>query len=243
MKIIIFVIAVFVVGDYPTCPSPAPAPAPRPLPAPRPAPAPKPVLPAAAVPIIVAAASNPVVRQGIINGVRIVGTQASKLAPVARNIAQAGRTAFTYSKEQIGNIIRWIKGTNTVTYATTGVATSPLKPVLKVLGKTAEGVSSAANIGLSVASVIQISQLTGGVSTCSKVLFQPLCSLDFGGPGGFTLSSQNLKIIWNDKSSTCRDNIRNVADVRPQFEQKLPQFSSTVSLNFQIESHRNAATN
>ena len=59
----------------------------------------------------------------------------------------------------------------------------------------------------------------------------------------FKHTNPNFKIMWNDKSPICREDIKTVGDVRPCYDQDLPQFSQTASVNYLLESHRNAVKN
>ena len=271
MKILSIIVVVFLVGNSPTSPSPAPLPAPKPVPAPRPVPAPAPApIPPLIIAGVSTLASSPVVRNAAVAGTKIA-IQGTKV--VATTVGNAARSSWQYTTKQLGTgwgytkdflakIRPWGRKSpaaapiaEAAASGVTSVATpgkSPLSKVLSITGKVADGVVQASNVAVGVASVVQISQLNAAnvaasVSSCSKVQFselQPKCSLVSGGPGGFTLISRiPFKITWNDKSSTCREDILNVDDFRPAFEQRLLQVSQKASTNFELETHRNAVKN
>ena len=63
------------------------------------------------------------------------------------------------------------------------------------------------------------------VSSCSIELHSNVhrrCGHILGGLTGFTANIPNLKIMWTDKGPDCRENIRNVDDLRPCYDQQLP---------------------
>ena len=84
-----------------------------------------------------------------------------------------------------------------------------------------------------------------GVSSCSNELnsnVHPSCGHMLGGPGGFSANIPNFKITWTDKGPDCRDNIKNVDDLRPAYDQEL-RISPNAQKNIFLESHINAALN
>lgn len=83
-----------------------------------------------------------------------------------------------------------------------------------------------------------LSELDISVSSCI-IQVSPMCAVTSGGIGGFTTGHPNFKIKWNDESG-CRSDIRNVDDHRPAYDQELPAPSLSATINFELESHRNA---
>jgi len=117
------------------------------------------------------------------------------------------------------------------------------------VGKITELTAQASNVGVSIAGAVQVAQASAiqtaqaqaalqvsGTQTCS-INTKSCSSSTSPSNGGFSLGS-NIRITWLDKSRTCRENILNLADLRPSFAQILPQFSLQANLNFKLHSHQ-----
>lgn len=254
MKIVVLVV-IIVLGPSDVCPAPAPA------------------LPAAAIPLVVAAASNPLIRTTVQHGARVA---TSFGGTVARGLGNVASTTFVFTKKHLTAFFDKLKGaktaasdvtalvpvggsasrpnslasatsvaSETATVLAGGPKKSVLKKVVSVAGKTAEITAQATNVAVSVAGVVQIGQLTqvSNNPTCTINAPSSSCVLGTGSSnGGFSLGA-NLQIVWFDKSSTCRENIVNLADKRPSYVQSLPQFSMNANFNFDLHSHRQAVIN
>jgi len=121
--------------------------------------------------------------------------------------------------------------------------------------KATEITAQASNVAVSVAGVVQVAQLNAAQQASQvSVSSDQSCSIptpSITAPcilssqstnGGFSLDPY-IKIVWHDKSSTCRESILNLADGRTGFPQSLPQFSAQTNLNFKLHSHQLAAIN
>lgn len=250
--------------------SPAPSPRPpRPALAPRTRRSPKPAVPALIVPVIITAASNPLVVNTVRTSAQLVGRFGTSAASA---VANAARSTFSVTRGKLLAIFEKIKSSKTAAADTTALVSSAAVPTSSVtsglaqeggpkkskIGTVVSGIvkgleltGQAANVGLSVASAVhlgQLNQASTSVSSdaskqCSVVATSNICvaspSLN---TGGFTLGS-SLKITWIDKSPNCRDSIKNIADQRPSYLQNLPQFANSANLNFQLQSHRQAVVN
>lgn len=265
-------------------PEPRPAPAPTPAPLPRPLPSPKPALPAerkarafpaAVVPIVVAVASNPAIKSGIIHGSSVIGKVGSQVGRGLANaaIATGGAVGRALAKVAVtlANKVRGIQPTTLanaiestalvpvalpVSLEVSGGGPKKTKTWSKIgntaataVGKVAELTAQASNVAVSIAGAVQVAQVTAiqtaQAQAAAQVSGSQTCSINtkscpsFTSPssGGFSFGS-NLKITWLDKSTTCRENILNLADLRPSFAQNLPQFSLKANLNFKLHSHQ-----
>lgn len=285
MKFVILVV-IIVSGPWNAATSPRsyakPSPAPAPIeaqaqahaqalvPLSRPLRSPKPALPAAVVPIAVAIATNPTIKNGVIHGTSILTKVGTKYGKQIVNAGGAVGRALANALVGIANKFRGINPT-TVTNIVDSTALVPIAlPVnLQVSGggptkkptswgkygtraataveKLTELTAQASNVGVSIASsAIQTAQAqaalqVSGTQTCS-INTNSCPSGTSTTNGGFSFGS-NLRITWLDKSTTCRENILNLADLRPKFTQNLPQFSLQANLNFKLHSHQLAVIN
>lgn len=304
----VILVVIIVSGPWNAQTSPHPGPSPRPSPSPSPSPSPTPeqsllpapfpepqlpraakALPAAVVPIVVAVASNPAVKNAVIHGSKLIGRYGGAVGRGLGNAAVAAggafakglTTAFQFSSKHLASLANKFRGVKSDTIANV-VESTALVPVaagsvlpigLEVsggpkktkfwdkigtaIGKTAELTAQASNVAVSVAGAVQVAQVSAiqaaqaqaaaqvsGTQSCSSSTSSVnTCPLGASpSNGGFSFGS-NLKISWLDKSATCRENIINLADLRPSFAQSLSQFSLKANLNFKLHSHRMAVMN